>query len=195
MEWHVLAGLSNPDGIARRNAYGTYGTPTAWFDGTDTVIGAAGFEAGSRAFLDAHLAESSPVTIAASVSLGPAAATVTIDVSLAPGETLPGEPSTYTVRTILYEEDVTYCCDTLGGDAFRHIGRAMSPGQPLVLAAPGGRASQVEMLPIDPSWGTDLRTVVFVANAAGAIVQSAVASDGTAAVAELGWGRVKALYR
>ncbi|MBZ0268079.1 hypothetical protein K8I85_07980, partial [bacterium] len=157
--------------------------------------GAAGFEAATRSHLDAHLAVPSPLVIAASTSLGPGAATVTIDVSIAPGEMLPGDPSTYTVRAILYEEEVTYCCDTLGGDTFRHIGRAISDGQPLVPVVPGGRTSQVETLPLDPSWGADLRAVVFVTDAAGAVVQSAPATDGTSAVSELGWGRLKALYR
>jgi hypothetical protein len=195
VEWHVLAGLSNPDGIARRNAYGTYGTPTAWFDGTDSVIGAGGFEAACRSYLDAHLAVPSPLVITASTELGATSAAVTIDVAVAPGGTLPGDPSTYTVRAILYEEDVTYCCDTLGGDSFHHIGRAISAGQPLVLTAPGGRASLTETIPVDAAWEDDLHAVVFVTDAAGAIVQSARADGVPSAVEEWGWGRVKALYR
>lgn len=185
----------NADGIARRNAYGTYGTPTAWFDGTDYHAGAAGFEAACRSFLDAHLAVSSPLLVDASTTFGTSSASVTIDVSVAPGETLPGDPADYTVHAILYEESVTLCCDPYGGDTFPHVGRAMSDGQPLMLTASGSRASLTETLPIDAAWGEDLRVVVFVADAAGGIVQSASAPASPSAVADLGWGRLKALYR
>jgi len=190
----VLGGLANADGTARRDAYGTYGTPTAWFDGEESVTGGANAYAAYRARIDAHLAVDSPLTVTATADFGSADVTVTIRAALEAGASLPDDPARYALRVILYEEEVTYCCDTLGGDVFRNIGRAVSAGQPLTLAGGAGFAPVVETLPIDPAWGRDLAVVAFVEHDSGAILTTSGA-EGTTALASSSWGRLKSAFR
>lgn len=191
----MAQGLSNADGIARRNRYGTYGTPTAWFDGLDYVTGPVDAYRNYQARIDEHLAVDSPVTVDASAEFGTSEVAVTIEVALEPGQSLPDDVSQYAVRAIVYEVQVTYCCDTVGGDTFHHIGRVISAGQPLVITGPGRRAAPVvETILLDPAWGDDLVAVAFVEHVSGAILHAS-GPAGTTAVNAHSWGRLKSLYR
>lgn len=200
MEWHVAQGLSNAAGIGRRNAYATYGTPVAWFDGSQT-ISAGGNSAGATAGLvasyggviDAHRAAGSPLVVEAVTSWAPPNLQVTIDVSLRKGETF--DPAGHVVRAILYEEDVSYCCDTNGSDHFPHVGRAITAGEALDLSA--GPVRAVQSFPLDEAWNVaKLRVVALVQEGeTGPIVQADAAAGDTSAVEPRTWASVKADFR
>lgn len=186
-------GLSNPDGIARRNAYGTYGTPTVWFDGEEYVAGDTNAYENYRAKLDAHVAVDAPITVTASADFQATQVDVSISVALAPGQSLPDDASQYRIRAIVYQETVTYCCDTQGGNTFHHLGRAISAGSPLEFI--GSRAAIVATIPLNPVWAMeDLRVVAFVEHVTGAILNASSEAD-TVSVEPSSWAQMKVQYR
>ena len=118
---------------------------------------------------------------------------VTVNVRVADGESF--DPTGHVVRVILYEEDVTHCCDVNGNDRFPHVGRAITLPQDLVLDAGAGRSLHV--LPVDAGWSlADLRMVAFVqAGETGSVVQADAVAAPSSALEPTGWAKVKAAYR
>ena len=197
LEWHVAQGLSNPYAITRRNAYGLFGTPTAWFDGASAYAGNVDVEAQYRARVQAASAVGGPVALEATASLvagGNAAVAVTV--TLAPGETVP-DPAGCLVRVALFEEAVSYCCDAEGGSVFPHVGRILTDGVVLDLST-GGVQHVDEEIPLDAGWeGANLRAVAFVQRTVDLKVlnSSPAATLEPTAVETLSWGRLKAMHR
>jgi hypothetical protein len=194
VEWHVSQGLMNDSGIARRDAYGTYGTPTAWFDGAVFEAGAGSEYARYRARIDERLALPPAVGLTAHVDFdgGGGTGTVVIDVS----GLAAGRAGSLVARAIVYEDDVTYCCGVGGRDHWNHIGRLLTDAVALVPDG-SGQATVEQTFALDPAWNpANLRAVALV-HAPGALVVEAAARaaadpspvDGTT------WGRIKAAWR
>ena len=198
IEWHVAQGLSNPYAITRRNGYGLYGTPTAWFDGASPYSGDANVEAQYRARVQAALAVGGTVAVEAAAMLvsGGSAASVAVTVTLAPGETVP-DPAGCLVRVALFEEGVSYCCDAEGGSVFPHVGRVVTDGVVLDLSA-GDTQVVDEEIALGAGWmRSNLRAVAFVQRTADRTVLNtgpAVTLEPTA-VEGVSWGRLKAMHR
>jgi len=186
VEWHVAQGLAVPDGIARRNAFGTYGTPTLWADARDFVAGGTFAYENYLGLIENHLAVPAPFTMDAEAEIG--ISNVVVRVSLDPP---PAARKQFVIRAILFEDMVTYCCDTTGGNEFHHIGRAMTRVDHVTEL--WERA--VLTLPIEPGWDRDqLRVVAFAEDAEGHVVTAS--GEATLVTARsVSWGRVKALYR
>jgi len=198
IEWHVAQGLSNPYAVTRRNAYGLYGTPTAWFDGASPYSGGTDVEAQYRSRAQAARAVGGLVSVAADASLAGSgdAAAVHVTVALAPGETVP-DPAGCLVRVALFEEAVSHCCDAEGGSAFPHVGRILTDGVVLDLST-GGVQHVEEAVPLDVGWvRANLRAVAFVQRTVDLSVlnSSAAAPLQPTAVVPLSWGRLKAMHR
>jgi hypothetical protein len=199
VEWHVTQALSNPSATARRGEYGVFGTPVVWFDGVDSYDSSDSAYVNYRHRLETRLAVGSPVSIGAELEVDAGASTgeVRATITLAAGEVI-ANPADHLVRVAILEDDVAFCCDPEGGSSFQHVGRLLSPGEPLTLSGASPIQQTAWTFAVASGWSVaNLRAAVFVEhdptndilNAARAtIVDPSSVKDTT-------WGRAKAAYR
>ncbi|MFN8177264.1 MAG: FlgD immunoglobulin-like domain containing protein [bacterium] len=118
-----------------------------------------------RPRVDAAYAVPSKLIISAQLDLNSSTmlATVTTDVTVAPGETI-GTPSACKVRAALTEDNIVRCCEPHTGHlTWNYISRAMVFEVPLTDSLSGQTQHIVQTFPIDPSWNIrNLHAAVWV---------------------------------
>jgi hypothetical protein len=174
------------------------GTPTVFFDGLLGITGGGDVYASYRSRIETRIAAEAPIEIDAQVTLDGTGsmARVAIHVQEVAGQMIP-MPEECSVRAVLYEDDVMYCCDPHGENIFDHVARQLHYGEPLDLDA--SRAQNVTLeWTLDPGWvSSNLKAIAFVQRGVnGEILNAAEATIvDPDSVEPTSWGRVKSLYR
>jgi hypothetical protein len=122
---------------------------------------------------------------------------VTIDVTPVDGASIP-DPDQCTVRAVLYEDEVFYCCGYGGRSMWERVAREFLPGQALALDGATPRQTLAIPFVVAPGWNAArLRAIAFVQRGEpGEVLNAARAAlMNPSAVEPSTWGRVKALYR
>ncbi len=175
--WYIGGEYYIGDAAARFAFYGFSGTPSAVFDGTQTVIG--GMESGSMfetyaPIVASRLAASSPLSITARYELlGPDWTTGAIDVHLEVVESLPA--GSYLVHFVLTE---------IGVDNKPYLARDALADESFSLTTIGQSVDLQRTFSLDPAWVPEnLRPVVFVQNQTypRTVLQAALAEPAYAA--------------
>lgn len=189
--------MKNASTLQRWADYGNLGTPTVFFDGLLGITGSADAYANYRERIETRIAATAPIEIEAEVSLDEAGmASIVIRVEEVAGQMIP-MPEECSIRAVLYEDDVIYCCGPLGEMVWDHVARQLHYGQQLNLD-PSRRQNVTLDWDLDPSWiPSNLKAIAFVQrgingeifNAVDAQVLDPDSVEGTS------WGRVKSLYR
>jgi hypothetical protein len=189
--------LKNASTLQRWADYGNLGTPTVFFDGLLGITGSADAYANYRERIENRIAAMPPIEIEAEVSLDEAGiASIVIHVEEVAGQMIP-MPEECSVRAVLYENDVIYCCDPHGEMIWDHVARQLHYGQQLDLD-PSRQQSVILDLDLDPSWvSSNLKAIAFVQRGInGEILNAAEAQIlEPDSVEDTSWGRVKSLYR
>jgi len=174
------------------------GTPTVFFDGLLGVTGEADAYANYRSRIETRIAVEPPIQIDAQVTLDGTGsmASIAIHVQEVAGQMIP-MPEECSVRAVLYEDDVMYCCDPHGEMVFDHVARHLHYGQQLDLDALRTQSVTLEWA-LDPGWlSSNLKAIAFVQRGVtGEILNAAEATIlDPDSVEPTSWGRVKSLYR
>jgi len=185
LDWHTSGGHANGSGAARATWYGSVsGVPDVYFDGVDHVVGAGDSISAYNQYkpiVDNHYVnDGAKAIVGAQLDLDSDTnmATVTVDVEVAPGETI-GNPAACTVFAALYEDDIILCCEPHTNNAVWHyIARAMVVETPLTASLSGETQQAIDSIAIDPSWNVNkLHAVAWVQrNVNKQVIQAAQAS-------------------
>jgi hypothetical protein len=198
VETHVAQGLVVPTGTARWQAHSSPATPTLYFDGLDPVTRGDEVLPIYRARIEARLLVPTPIEVEAALALDPggASGTITIDVALVEGMSVPS-PEECTVRAVLYEDGVEWCCGFGGRSMWDRVTREFFPGAILEIGGAAPRQSLVIPFNVVPGWNaSNLGAIAFVQRGEpGEVLNAARATMEPSAIDETTWGRVKALYR
>ena len=143
-------------------------TPDVFFDGTDHVVGAGDSLSAYNDYkplADAHYIDASKAIVSARFDVNPVSltGTVTVDVEVAPGETI-GTPDSCSVRAALYEDNIFACCEphTLYKN-WNYIGRMLVTDKTLTASTSGQTQQVIQAFALDPSWDvTNLHVVAWV---------------------------------
>ncbi len=198
VETHVAQGLVVPSGGARWDAHGRPATPTLYFDGLDPETRGDNVLPIYRARIEARALVPAPLDVAATLAFdaGEASGTITIEVTLVDGMTVPN-PEECTVRAVLYEDAVDWCCGFEGRSMWDRVTREFFPGATLALGGAPLRQTLVIPFAVAPGWNAaNLRAIAFVQRGEpGEVLNAARATPDPSSIDESSWGRVKALYR
>jgi hypothetical protein len=163
VEWHVTGAFFNSSAGTRDAYYGVSATPDVYFDGYDSQLGAADSVSAYNAYkpiIDAHLVDPaySKFILDSHVNLDPGTltGTITIDVEVAPGETV-GNPQLCTIRAALTESGIFAPSEPRTNNTlWNDIGRLLITETQLTVAGNSGDTQQVVVpFAIDPTWNVD----------------------------------------
>lgn len=171
LDWHWNdAILGNPSATARRIYYNTNSAPDVWFDGTQHVLGAGDSVSAYntyKPFFTSHYADPSQLLVTIDLDLNTTTmqGTATVDVEVAPGETI-ALPANCKIRAALYEDNC-YLNGNLepqtGNTHQSYIGRLMISETTLTASLSGETQQVVQTFAINPAWKPgDLHAVAFV---------------------------------
>jgi hypothetical protein len=174
VSWYTSAPYSIPEALERKSWYGVTGTPWAWFDGTDEVVG--GYPSGSTfddydPIVAAHLVIPSPVEIDAVYRMNTTTAG-TLYVDILATAAIPTTDNV--VQCVIVEEDV-------GVEHEINLAREVLPEEPLTLTLPGQTMSFERPFALSAGWNLDnVSYIVFVqSEAAGKeVLQATWARNG-----------------
>ena len=168
LDWHTSGALANGQGAARAGYYGVSGVPHVRFDGYDQVVGAGDSLSAYNQYrtrITNHLNDPAyaQFLIDAEVNFSPSGGAITVDVEVAPGETI-SNPGDVRIRAAVYENDIELCCEpNTGNDHWKYIARLMIFQDVLTVSTSGEIQSLQQNFAVDPSWdATNLNVVVWV---------------------------------
>jgi len=166
--WYLTSPYDTPEGTGRWSWYGGPGTPAAFFDGYDDIIG--GQESGSmystyQPIVGAHLGDESPLIVEAFYTLIglEGALSVTIEVDQAVTTT------NNVVQFAVFENNII-------GEV--NLARDVLAPEPFTLTTPGQSVVLNRAFTVSPSWAVEnLGVAVFVQSEAGdkRVLQAALA--------------------
>ncbi len=151
--WYTGGSFGIPEGSSRFSWYGFSGTPSAMFDGTESVVGGAssGSMIGTyRPIVNSHLAVDSPITIMAGyATLGNE---VSISATIQSTATIPS--GNYTINFVVVEN---------GAHGALNLAREVLTSEPLTLSGPGESQAVSRSFTLNSGWNEEnVRIVVFV---------------------------------
>jgi hypothetical protein len=152
------------DSAARGSYYGVTGTPTAYFDGYDPIIGGGVDLYPYYAPIVAnHLTDLGKLQVDAHVAFDEVADTgsITVNVEVAPGETITNA-NECKIRVVIYEDAIPLCCYQ-GRSIWNHVVRDVLPDTQLTVANGGQIQTFTQNFTLLEDWtGENLHAIAWV---------------------------------
>lgn len=166
VDWHFSGAFSTPDGVARSNYYNVTGAPTVVFDGYDAQVGAGGpMYSTYNPIVVNHLANDlGKLSVSGTIVIDAGAGTGTVTglVTIADGEVI-ANPAECKIKCVVYEDDITFCCDPRGGDHWETLARDALPEVVLTADAGGETQGYNQTFTLNGAWNSDnLHAIVYV---------------------------------